>query len=296
MRAISFAQFGGPEVLEVIDAPVPEPGPGQIRVRVQAAGVNPVDWKIRSGMMGGDLPRRVGMEFAGTVDALGEGITDVAAGDAVFGFAIGGAAAEFTRSAHYARLPEGVDPITAAGLPVAVETAVRCLDLVGVAAGTTLVVNGASGAVGQSLLQLAGLRGAHVIGTASERNHELVRELGAEPVTYGPGLADRVRALGVSPVDAAIDAAGGGALPELVELTGGTESVVTIADYPGAEALGVTFSANNSAYEALAQVAELIREGRFALPVERTFPLESVAEAQSLSASGRMRGKIVLTV
>jgi NADPH:quinone reductase-like Zn-dependent oxidoreductase len=296
MRAVSFSQFGGPEVLEVIDVPIPEPGPGQVRIAVRAVGVNGYDWKLRRGFMGGDLPKRVGLEVAGVVDALGDGVTDVALGDRVFAFAIGGGAADHTLSAHYALIPGGLDFVDAAALPVAVETAHRALDVVGVGAGTTVLINGASGGVGQAAVQIAVNRGAQVIGTASEANHALLRELGAEPVTYGPGLGERVRALGMSPVDAAIDVAGGGALPDLIELTGGTEHVVTIADVEGAEALGVSFSANTSAYYALDEVLRLIEQGRFSLPVQQTFALEEIGAAQSLSEQGHARGKLVLTL
>ena len=143
MKAIQYSQFGGPEVLELVDLPDPTPGPGQIRVAVRAAGVNPIDWKLRSGMRGGDLPQTTGREVAGVVDALGEGVTDVTAGDEVFGFAAGGGgAAELALSADYAPIPPSLGFAEAAGLPVAVETAVRTLDLLGVRAGTTLLVNG----------------------------------------------------------------------------------------------------------------------------------------------------------
>ncbi len=296
MRAVSFSAFGGPEVLEVIHVPIPEPDPGQIRIAVRAAGVNGYDWKLRRGFMGGDLPKRVGLEAAGVVDALGEGVSDVAVGDRVFGFAIGGGAAEYTRSAHYAGIPGGLGFADGAALPVAVETACRALDAVGVAAGTTVLINGASGGVGQAAVQIAIDRGAHVIGTASAANHELLSGLGAHPVTYGPGLVERVRGLAVSPVDVAVDVAGGGALPDLIELTGGAEHVVTIADFEGAGKLGVAFSANTSAYYALGETVRLIEQGRFHLPVQQTFPLEQIGAAQTLSEQGHARGKLVLTL
>ena len=163
---------------------------------MRAAGINPVDWKMRQGMMGGDLPQRTGREVAGVVDELGDGVTDVAVGDAVFGFAAdGGGAAELALAADYAPIPPSLDFAGAAGLPVAVETAVRTLDAVGAGADTTVLVNGAAGAVGSAVVQIARARGAQVIGTASENNHEYLRSLGAEPTTYGDGLvAARARA------------------------------------------------------------------------------------------------------
>ena len=300
MRGIQFSQFGGPEVLELVELPDPEPGPGQIRVAVRAAGVNPIDWKVRSGAMGGDLPKRTGQEVAGVVDQLGDGVTGVAVGDAVFGGAAGGGgAAELALVENYARVPAGLDFVGAAALPVAVETAARTLDVLGVSSGQTIVINGASGSVGIAAVQFARARGARVIGTASAANQEWVREFGAEPTTYGEGLAERVSALAPDGVDRALDASGGGALPALVELTGSPDRVVTIADYAGAQETGVAFSGGmgpERAWHALADAAELIEAGRFRLPVAQTFPLSDIAEAHRVSESGHPRGKLVLIV
>ena len=300
MRGIQFSQFGGPEVLELVELPDPEPGPGQIRVAVRTAGVNPIDWKVRSGAMGGDLPKRTGQEVAGVVDELGDGVTGVAVGDAVFGGAAGGGgAAELALVENYARVPAGLDFVGAAALPVAVETAARTLDVLGVSSGQTIVINGASGSVGIAAVQFARARGARVIGTASAANQEWVREFGAEPTTYGEGLAERVRALAPDGVDRALDASGGGALPALVELTGSPDRVVTIADYAGAQETGVAFSGGmgpERAWHALADAAELIEAGRFRLPVAQTFPLSDIAEAHRVSESGHPRGKLVLIV
>jgi NADPH:quinone reductase-like Zn-dependent oxidoreductase len=301
MRAVQFSQFGGPEVLQVVDLPEPYPEAGQIRIAVRAVGVNPIDWKVRSGAMGGDLPRRAGQEASGVVDELGQGVGDVAVGDEVFGFpAAGGAAAEYVVLTSWARKPAGLDFAGAAALPVAVETAVRCLDLLDVGPGQTLVINGASGAVGQSTVQLALARGATVIGTAGPDNQEFLRSLGAEPTTYGEGLADRVLAATADGrVDKALDAAGGGALPDLVALTGGPDKVITIADYPGAEQTGVHFTGGpgtERAVHALDDVVPLIEAGTFTLPVAHSFPLERVADAQRLGEIGHSPGKIVLLV
>jgi len=304
VKAIQFSRFGGPEVLELVELPDPHPAPGQIRVAVRAVGVNPIDWKLRSGMRGGELPQRTGGEVAGVVDELGDGVTDAAVGDRVFGFAAGlDGAGELALSAEYAPIPPSLDFAGAAGLPVAVETAVRTLDLVGVGVGadSTVVINGAAGAVGSSAVQIAVTRGARVIGTASPRNHDYLRSIGAEPTTYGEGLAGRLRELVPDGVDAAVDAAGGGALPALVELAGGPEHVVTIADYAGAQATGVRFSAGADpgaarAVHALKDIGELIEAGRFTLTVAQTFPLDQIAEAHRLSETGHVRGKLVLLV
>jgi NADPH:quinone reductase-like Zn-dependent oxidoreductase len=300
MKAVQFTRFGGPEVLELVEVPDPQPGPGEVRVRVRATGVNPIDWKVRQGMMGGELPQMTGREVAGVVDELGDGVGGVGVGDAVFGFASTGAgAAELAIVSDYARVPRSLDFAAAAALPVAVETATRTLDLLAVGNGETLVINGAAGAVGTAAVQLARARGAHVIGTASERNHEYLRSLGAEATTYGDGLEQRVRDLAPAGVDAALDAAGGGALPALVELTGGTDRVVTIADFQGAEQMGVRFSGGmgeSRAVHALTDIDALIEAGQFTLPIAQTFPLERIAEAHAESETGHVRGKIVLVL
>jgi len=299
MKAIQYTRFGGPEVLELVDLPDPHPGPGQIRVAVRAVGVNPIDWKTRSGMMGGELPQTTGREAAGVINELGEGVEEVAPGDRVFGFVAGGGAAELAVLADYAMIPASLDFVGAAALPVAVETATRALDLLGVRQGTTLLVNGAAGAVGSSAVQLAHIRGVRVIGTASPYNHEYLRSIGAEPTTYGDRLADRVREIAPTGVDAALDAAGGGALAALAELAGGPERVVTIADYPGAQETGARFSGGmgtERAIHALRDIGPLIESGRFSLPVAQTFPLERIGDAHALSQDGHVRGKLVLLV
>jgi NADPH:quinone reductase-like Zn-dependent oxidoreductase len=298
MKAVQFSRFGGPEVLELVELEEPHPGPGQVRILVRAAGVNPVDWKVRSGAMGGDLPRRTGVEVAGIVDELGEDVSDVAVGDRVFGSTAGGAA-QFAVSSFYAVMPPSLDFVAAAALPVAVETAVRTLDLLGVGPGQTLVINGASGSVGITAVQFARERGARVIGTAGPANQDYVRSFGGEPTTYGDGLVERVRALAPDGVDRALDAAGGGALPALVELTGSPDRVVTIADYAGAQATGVRFSGGmgeERAWSALRDAAALVEAGRLTVPVAQTFPLADVAEAQRVSETGHPQGKLVLTV
>ena len=193
--------------------------PGEALVRVVAAGVNPSDWKKRKGLMDGELPQTMGHEAAGVVDELGEGVADAAVGDRMFGFSAEGAAqAELAVLSSYAPIPPSLDFPGAAALPAAIETATRALDQLGVGSGSMLLIKGASGSVGSAAVQLAVVRGARVIGTASTANHEYLRSLGAEPVAYGEGLVERVRALAADGVDAALDVAGSGVLPELIEL------------------------------------------------------------------------------
>ena len=200
----------------------------------------------------------------------------------------------------------GGAPISAARLPAhpsppsvaAVETAWRSLDQLGVRSGRTLLINGASGSVGSAAVQLAVARGARVIGTASPASREYLRSLGAEPVAYGDGLSGRVRALAPGGVDLALDVAGNGILPELIDLAGGPGHVVTIADFAGARKYGVRFSRGDDgrALHALAEIGPLIESGRFSLPVAQTFPLAGIADAHRTGESGHQRGKLVLLV
>jgi NADPH:quinone reductase-like Zn-dependent oxidoreductase len=299
MKAVRFSRFGGPEVLEIADLPDPHPGPGQVRIAVRAAGVNPSDWKKRKGLMDEELPQTLGYEAAGIVDELGAGVADVNVGDRVFGFCVDGTAqAELAVLSYYAPMSASLDFAVAAALPAAIETAWRALDQLGVASGSTLLINGASGSVGSAAVQLAVARGARVIGTASPANHDYLRSLGAEPAAYGAGMAGRVRALAPGGVGVALDVAGSGVLAELIGLVGGPERVITLADFEGAQQYGVRFSRGDDgrAVHALAEIGRLIESGRFSLPVVQTFPLAEVAEAHLVSEGGNGRGKLVLLV
>jgi NADPH:quinone reductase-like Zn-dependent oxidoreductase len=300
VKAVTFTEYGGPEVLHVADVEAPHPGPGQIRIAVRAAAVNPVDWKARSGAMRQVVPVSFpaidGREAAGVVDERGPDVTDMAVGDEVFGFTVGGAAAEHAILEDFARKPAGLSWEEAASLPVAVETSVRVFTVLGgVGDGQTLLVNGAAGGVGTAAVQLARVRGARVIGTASERNQEFLRSLGAEPTTYGAGLVERVRALAPDGVDLAFDTAGRGGVPDLIALTGDPARVATIADFSVA-ALGVKVTGGGDfrAVEALGEAAALIEAGRFRMPVEQTFTFAQAGEAHRVSQEGHVRGKLVL--
>ncbi|MET3422623.1 NADPH:quinone reductase-like Zn-dependent oxidoreductase [Actinoplanes tereljensis] len=297
MKAARFSRFGGPEVLEIVDLPDPHPGPRQIRIAVHAAGVSLSDWKKRKGLMDQDLPQTLGYEAAGIVDEIGDGVSGVALGDRVFGVNGDGAAqAERAVLSAWAPIPASLDFAQVAALPAAIETAARALDQLGVTGGGTLLINGASGSVGSAAVQFAVARGARVIGTASPANHDYLRSLGAEPVGYGDGLAGPVLRLAPGGVDRALDVAGSDVLPELIELAGGAEHVLTVADFAGARKYDVRFSRGDSgrALYILGEIGGLIESGRFALPPVRTFPLAEIAEAHRVSESGRARGKIVL--
>jgi NADPH:quinone reductase-like Zn-dependent oxidoreductase len=301
MRAVQFSQFGGPEVLQIVEVPEPHAGPAQIRVVVNACGVNPVDWKIREGYMGGELPKGMGIEVAGVVDEVGDDITTVTAGDTVFGPTSNGAA-DFALLTNFAHIPAALDFAGAAALPVAVETAVRGLDELGVESGDTLLIHGGAGAVGTVAIQFAIDRGARVIVTASERNAQRLRGYGAEVTGYGDGLVERVRELTGGRghrVDRVFDMGPGGALPALVELTGDPQRVLTIADFQNAESAGVKSSGGSTSvrrWDALDHAATLVEQGKLTLPVQQTFELDQVAEAERLSQDGHVTGKLVLTV
>jgi NADPH:quinone reductase-like Zn-dependent oxidoreductase len=299
MKAAQFSRFGGPEVLEIVDLPDPHPGTGEIRIRVRAAGINASDWKKRRGLMDPELPQTMGYEAAGIVDELGPGVTEVAIGDRVFGFANDGAAqAERAVLSYYVPIPPSVDFVDAAALPATVETAARALNQLGVAGGSTVLINGASGSVGSAAVQLAAGRGARVIGTGSSATHGFLRSIGAEAVAYGDGMVDRIRVLAPDGVDRALDVAGSGVLPDLIELARGPQHVITIADFAGAQRYGVRFSSGEDgrAFDALVEVGVLIESGQFAIRIGQTFGLSEVAEAHRVGEAGRVRGKLVLVV
>ncbi|MBB5785564.1 alcohol dehydrogenase catalytic domain-containing protein [Jiangella mangrovi] len=301
-QAVRYTRYGDPDVLSLDTVDLPEPGPGEVRIAVRAAGVNPYDWKARRGLYAGDeapaRPARVGLEFAGTVDVAGPDVTGWAAGDPVFGLAGGSAATHIVvPAAELVAKPDEMSFVQAAALPVACETAYRAIRLLDVRDGDTVLVHAAAGAVGLVATQLALARGARVIGTAGTANHEFLASLGAEPVLYGDGLADRVRAVAPGGVDAVLDASGRDVLPVSVELAGGPERVVTIADGT-AERYGVraTWSADLPLPEVFRTVLPLVQQGVVSMPIAGTFPIEQVAEAQAVSETGHLRGKLVLTV
>lgn len=298
MKAAVITAFGDPSVLHEAEVDVPEPGAGQIRVRVQAVGVNPMEGKIRSGAFDLPLPAVLGFEFAGVVDVLGERVTGVRVGDRVVGWPDGpvGSYAELTVSSSYVPIPDAVSFDDAAAVLVAADTASRVLAELGVRPDETLLVHGASGAVGSVAVQLAVALGARVIGTAGAGSLDYVESLGATAVEYGDDLVERVRAAVPAGVDAVLDAAGKGALPASIELRGGTDRIVTIAD-PAAADLGVAFSAGTSANRNLAGVRDALEklvDGSLAVRIGHTLPLHDAAAAHRLVDSGHPGGKVLL--
>lgn len=303
MRTLRFHDYGAPaDVLRLEDAEPPHPGPGQIRVAVQTCGLTPADWALCGGLFAGDLPRGIGLEVAGTVDEIGDGVTGVHSGDPVFGPApyrgpTAGASEHAVLDVWFPR-PTGLDPIHAAALPMAVETAYRGLDELGVVAGTTVLVHGAGSTVGFAAVQIAVRRGARVIATAGETYADALRAAGAEVTSYGDGMVERVTALAHGPVDLVLDAAPvSNALPHLVRTVQAPEHVLTLSDFTAAQELGARVStARIARHDVLGEYAQLASEGRFSVPVARTFPLDDWRTAAELSQSRRAHGKLVLQI
>jgi NADPH:quinone reductase-like Zn-dependent oxidoreductase len=297
MKALQFHSYGSPEVLTVGDAPEPHAGPGQVRIKVVAASVNPIDWKIRAGYMSGgaalDGPAFLGSDAAGVVDEVGEGVSGVSVGDDVFGLG-SGTQAEYAVLDAWAAKPASVDWAVAAAVGVAAETSIRALDLLGVGPGSSVLVDGGAGGVGAVGVQIARSRGAKVIASASERNQGYLAEIGATPVLYGDGLAERVRALAPEGVDAVFDVAGKTDAAVLISLVPTPSQVVTIANFgAGDTGIRLTTGRQEDLAGALAEAARLLQSNELVVKAQ-TFPLERAREATEISQSGHLRGKLVL--
>jgi NADPH:quinone reductase-like Zn-dependent oxidoreductase len=298
-KAVVLTHYGTPDVLVWSDVPMPEPGPGQVRIRVKAAGVSPTDLKIRRGDLRAVFPLPpgavLGFEAAGVVAALGPSVSGVQEGDEVASLLLGlGGYGEYALASSWTPKPPNVSWSDAAALPASAEGAVGILKQLGVSRGEILLILGAAGSVGMIATQLAVSWGVTVIGAASARDHDLVRDLGGVPVLYGAGLADRVREHSPS-VDAVLDAAGKGGLEDAITLAGGPARVVTLADEHAAD-LGVAFSAPtpDRAPEAVNQVMPLLASGALRLRRQRRVPMADAAEAHRLLESGEAHEKLVL--
>ncbi len=304
-RAVRLESFGGPEVLVLREVPVPQAGRDQIRVRVTAAGLNPMDWFMTSDAdtatrFGLSLPSGFGTDYAGVVDQVGDGVTDFAAGDRVFGGALSRAVADYVvidvagtiavgGEAHHT--PDGVDDRTAATLAIAGCTAAAALAVVNPGPADTVLIGGAGGGVGVFTVQLARLAGARVIGTGSPTSADALRALGAEPVTYGDGLVDRLRALAPAGVTAAIDLYGTDTVQAARELGVPDERITTIA----ALVDGITpANGANAARGAIDEVARLVAAGQLRVPIAATFPVEQIRAAVELQTGRHVHGKIVI--
>jgi NADPH:quinone reductase-like Zn-dependent oxidoreductase len=304
-RIVAPADFGGPEQLVLTEVPTPEPGPGEVRVAVRAIGVNPIDWKIYSGRLGRDPSalNGIGFELAGVVDAVGEGVDGWSVGDEVIAAQVPGPGytdAAVVPAEGLLAKPQGLSWELAASVPVAGSAAAHAVDATQITERGTLLVHGAAGGVGGLVVQLARRRGTRVIATASERNHEYLRSLGAEPVTYGEGLVDRVRALAPDGVDAAVDTIGTDeAIDTSLELVDDPYRVVSIAAYQrrddGIRLIGGGGELGTEIRDAARpEVARLLAAGELILPVQATYPLEDTAEAHRVGLAGHTRGKLVV--
>ncbi len=298
MYAVQFSEYGGPEVMSLGEAPEPHAGANQIRIAVKAASVNGIDWKIREGFRAGGQPlegtRIAGMDAAGVVDEVGEGVTGVSVGDDVFG--IGSATqAEFAVLSSWAAKPSSVDWSAAAAAGVAVEPAERGLRLLNVKRGDTVFVDGGAGGVGAAVVQLAIAADAKVIASASQDNHDYLREIGASPVLYGEGLVTRVRAMPDSQIDAVFDVAGKTAIADLIALAPEPAQVVSIANFeaPKFGARATSGGPEGQPFVALPLAAQLLEDSRLVLKVQ-TFPFDRFVEAYRISEGGHVRGKLVL--
>jgi NADPH:quinone reductase-like Zn-dependent oxidoreductase len=298
-KAIVLTQYGPPEVLAWRKVTMPEPGPGQVRIRVKSAGVSPTDLKIRSGevrFFASPPDAILGFEAAGVVDALGSAVSGVEIGDEVASLlpALGGYG-EYALASSWTPKPPKVTWADAAALLTGAEAAVGTLKQLQLTGNETLLVLGAAGSVGMIATQLAVSRGSTVI-AAAQGDHNLLRDLGAVPVSYEPDLAVRVREI-VPSVDAVLDAAGKGGLLDAIELAGGPARVITIAD-PQAADLGVAFSAGtpDRAPEAIDQTMPLLASGALRLRRQHHLPMEQAAEAHRLLESGTVHEKLILHV
>jgi NADPH:quinone reductase-like Zn-dependent oxidoreductase len=303
-KAVRFEQYGGIEVLQVVEVDRPAPGSGQVLVRVKTASINPGEVHIRTGALHerwpATFPSGQGSDLAGFVEEVGEGVTGFAAGDEVIGFTDDRAShAEFVlvEAANLIHRPAGVPWEQAGTLYIAGTTAYATVRAVAAGPGDTVVISGAAGGVGTIAVQLAGNAGARVIGLASEANHQWLADHGAIPVSYGDGVADRIRAAAPDgKVDAFIDTFDSGYVELALDLGVAPERIDTITDWRAAEKYGVKTEGNADAgnAEVLAELAALIEKGQLEIPIARTYPLDQIQDAYRELEQRHTRGKIVL--
>jgi len=301
VKAVQFDEYGGIDVLKVVDVPRPEPGPGQVLIEVKAAGINPGEAKIRAGLLHAlwpaTFPSGEGSDLAGVVAETGAGVTGVSAGDEVIGFTDHRAShAQYVlvEEENLTPRPAGVPWEVAGALFVAGTTAYAAVRSVAPAKGDTVVVSGAAGGVGSIAVQLAGRSGATVIGLASPSNHGWLARHGVIPVAYGDGVADRIRSAGQ--VDAFIDTVGPEYVRLAIQLGVEPSRIDTIVRSEAATQYGVKQEGNAAGASAsvLAELAGLIAAGELDVPIAATFPMDRVRDAYRRLEEGHVRGKIVL--
>jgi NADPH:quinone reductase-like Zn-dependent oxidoreductase len=302
-RAVRYDDYGDVDVLDVVDVDAPEPGPGQVLVRVKAAGINPGEAKIREGALRERWPARFpsgqGSDLAGVIEQVGPVVDGWSVGDEVIGWTDERASqAELVvlDAANLTRRPPTVPWEVAGSMFVVGATAVAAVRAVALSDGDTVVVSGAAGGVGSVAIQLARHAGATVIGLASEPNHPWLREHGVIPVSYGEGVAERIREAAGDGVDAFIDTVGGGYVELALELGVDPQRIDTIADFAAVQKYGVKADGNaaGASAETLSMLADLIARGELEIPIARVYPLDQVREAYRDLADGHTHGKIVL--
>jgi NADPH:quinone reductase-like Zn-dependent oxidoreductase len=301
--AIRFDRYGPADVLKVVEVERPVPGPGQVLVRVKAAGINLGEAKIREGLFHErwptTFPSGQGSDLAGIVEELGEGVKHVAVGDEVISFTenrASHAALALVEQDDLVPRPANVPWEQAGALFIAGTAAYAADRAVALREGDTVVISAAAGGVGTIAVQLARLKAARVIGLASEPHHQWLADHGAIPVSYGEGVAERIRQVAAGPIDAFIDGYGHGYVELALELGVRPERINTIVDFPAVEKHGVKFEGNAAAANAdvLTEIARLIDEGQLEIPIANTYPLSDVQAAYRELESGHLLGKIVL--
>lgn len=298
MRAARFHSYGSPDVLVIEEAPEPHAGEGSVRVKVLATSVNPIDVVLRAGHLAQVLPVSFpaipGRDAVGVVDEVGPGVADTRVGDVVFGLGgVSDTTAEFAVLTAWADVPESWSTAQAAAAGLASATAVAALEALGDLNGKTLLIEGASGAVGTAAAAVALAAGATVIGTGRESNLPYLESLGVVPTTYGPGLAVRVAVLAPGGVDAALHSAPSDSLPVLLSIVGDTSQVVTVIDHEGAGRLGVISVSSRNDSSLLRHAAALGAKGLYTPRVDREFPLADIVEAHTQAETSA--GKVVIT-
>jgi enoyl reductase len=295
-----FSEYGPPEVLKPVEVGQPEPAAGQIRVRVRAAGVQPFDCALRRGDLARwvpiPLPGRLGNELAGTVEAVGAGVTSAAVGDQVLGWEERACYAEqvVVPVGQVIAKPPGMPWEHAGVLAASGQTAHTAIEALAVGPGDTVLVHAAAGGVGSFAVQIAAALGATVIGTARPAGHDYLRSLGAIPVTYGDDLLAGIRAAAPEGVTAVLDCVGGPALGQSVNLTADPARIVTITDRVNAARLGIRVIGTDRAQSRLTQLLGLYQAGKLAVRIQRAFPLRDAPLAHREVETGHVRGKVVL--
>jgi enoyl reductase len=299
-KIVVFTEYGEPEVLQVVEVDDPVPADGEVRIRVEAAGVQPFDARYRRGDFAAyrpaPVPAQLGNEAAGVIDAVGSGVVKFGVGDEVIAFvdSVGYADTLVTPATHVVYKPAEMPWPEAGVLSASGQTADTALEALGVGVGDRLLIHAAAGGVGSFAVQLAVARGARVIGSASEHNHAYLADVGATPVSYGPGLAERVTDLAPDGITAALDCVGGEANEVSVKLLGSADRAITVVDWDAERRLGVRRIGTDRSANRLASIAAHYSAGTLTVSISKQFALAEAPAAHRLIETGHVRGKIAL--